>query len=429
MNRAKAIWIPIILLGWAMTVVAAPAWNGSIEENDGWSTVNNPRSPIGEREVIETDLLWRIGGEEEDVLFGLIEDAVVDEEGNAYLLDTVLSTIHVVSPTGEVERTLSREGDGPGEFRFARELRFLPDGALGIMEMMPGRIVSVDRQGTPRPSFALGDQGQGVMNHLSHIAANGTNVLIGQIVTNFGNGVSTTVHSLASYDAGGNQLAVIREHRDEQRGDNISLDFGGGENDFTRRFSLCPDGRVVLFPEAGGYRMEILDIQGVRRKIIRRDYESVRRSKQDLDDQRKQAEAMRERFQGDVEMRIEEWARDISDVIVRPDGALWVVNSQGDRDRTDGTIGWFDVFDHDGRYTHRLALRADYDPDRDNYVVTGNSLFVFKEAQKAPPRTSTMGGAGGGMMVMMVSGGTPDEEEDEEEEALPYEVICYRLPD
>lgn len=405
-----------------------PAWGGVIEEEDGWTTVSNPYEPAGPDQVFETEQLWRIGAEEDDVLFGLIEDAQVAGDGTTYLLDTVLSTVHVVSPDGVVERQISGEGDGPGEFRFAREMVFLPGGALGIMEMMPGKIVSVDRQGVPRPSFAFGDGGEGMMSHMTHIESNGRHVLIGSVVSNFGEGSATTDYRLAAFDGDGNEISVIRSNHVEQRGANISLDFGGGENDFTSRFVLTSDDRVVLFPEAGGYRLDVYDLQGEPQRRIRREYESIRRSEEELEDARKQAEAMQRRFNGSVEMEIEEWSRDIHEVIARPGGDLWVLSSRGDRDRPDQAVGLFDVFDREGRYSHRVAYRADYDPERDYYVFRGDRLYVFKEAAKAPPRTQTMGG-GGTQMVMMVASGTPDdEEEDPDEEPMPYEVICYRLP-
>jgi len=189
----------------AASAVAAPDWQGTIDQEDGWQVVNNPAEPMEEDQVIRPQEMWRFGGDdEEDILFGLIEDAVVDEEGNAYLLDTVLSTILVVDEQGEVLRTVSGEGDGPGEFRFARELVFLPDGALGIMEMMPGKIVSVTRDGTPRPSFALAEaDGGGMMNHLQHLATNGDVVAIGRMSTTFGEGQAT--------------IADRRQHRHRRR--------------------------------------------------------------------------------------------------------------------------------------------------------------------------------------------------------------------
>ena len=411
----------------AASAVSAPAWKGTIGEEDGWRVVENPATPVGPDEVIRPEPQWRIGGDDEELVFGLIEDALVDEEGNAYLLDSVLSTIYVVSPDGEILRTLGREGDGPGEFRFARELIFLPAGALGIMEMMPGKIVVVDREGDPRPSFALSDGGQGMMYHLQHVAANDDAVLLGKIVTSMGNGSVSTHYALSSYATDGSEKAVLLENKVEQAGGRISLNLGGGENEFTTNFTLCPDGRVVVFQDPKEYRLEVYDTGGSKRQLIRRDYRSVRRSDEALEEARRQSEAMRERFGGTVELEIQEYARDISDVIARPDGEIWVANSQGDKDCPAQSIGLFDVFDRDGRYVRRGRIEADFDPERDNFRLRDDRLFVFKEAQKAPPRTSTTGGAGGGMMVMMVSGGSA-EEEDDDQEIRPYEVICYRLP-
>ncbi|MBU8871660.1 MAG: hypothetical protein KOO60_12410 [Gemmatimonadales bacterium] len=432
-HKNRSQWGVVIAFAAAVTLLAvsagsAPTWNGTIGEEDGWPVVNNPANPIHEDQVIRPEQLWRIGGDEEDTLFGLIEDALVDEAGNSYLLDSVLSTIYVVSRDGDITSTLGGEGDGPGEFRMGSEMVFLPNGAVGIMEMMPGKIVVLDRDGTPLPSFAMSEGGQGMMNHLQHISANDDAVLIGKVVTNFRDGEVVTRYSLSSHDADGTELAVLLENKEEQSGGQISLNMGDGKNAFTRNFSFCPDGRVVIFPEEKEYKLEIYDTAGVKQQLIRRKYESVRRSEKELEGMRKQQEQMRERFGGTVELEIDQYARDISAVIVRPDGEIWVANSQGDKDCPEQSIGLFDVYDQGGRYTRRVRIEADFDPDRDNFRLLDDRLFVFKEAQKAPPRTSTSGG--GGMMVMMITtGGAQDEDEDEDEEIRPYEVICYKLPD
>ncbi|MDX2475183.1 MAG: hypothetical protein QNL91_15920 [Candidatus Krumholzibacteria bacterium] len=126
-------------------------------------------------------------------------------------------------------------------------------------------------------------------------------------------------------------------------------------------------------------------------------------------------------------MEIEEMARDISAVIARPNGELWVMNSRGERECPAGHIGIFDVFDTQGRFVRTLRREADYSPDDDQYLIRGNHLYVLKEAQNAPDRTFS--GGGGNMMMVMSSGGGGEEEEDDDEEPRPYEVICYELPD
>jgi hypothetical protein len=432
MSKNRVRWSVGLVLMMAVSMLAGPAgsaptWGGSMGMEDDWPVVNNPATAMAPEEVIKPEQQWRIGADEEDVIFGLIEDALVGEDGSIYLLDTVLNTVYVMDDNGEIVGNLGGEGDGPGEFRFAREMVFLPKGTLGIMEMMPGKVVVVDLEGNPHPSFALTDDGQGMMYHMQHVDANKEAVLIGKVVTAFNEGSVTTKYSLSSYDGDGSEIATLFEHSEKQSGGNISLSMGGGENAFTSNFTLCDDGRVVVFQNPKEYKLEVLDAGGTKKHIIRRDYETVRRSDEELEESRLQAEQMRERFNGNMEMAIEEFADDISDVIARPNGDIWVANSQGNRDCPENSIGIFDVFDTEGHYTKQVRIEADYDPERDQYKLEGDMLFVFKEAQNAPDRTSTMGGGGGGMMVMMVSsGGASDEDEDEE--IRPYEVICYRLP-
>ncbi len=411
----------------ASSVVSAPTWGGSIMEEDGWPVIMNPATPMEGEEVIRPEQKWRIGGDEEDVIFGLIEDALVDKEGRVYLLDTVLNTVYLMGPDGEIIGNLGGEGDGPGEFRFAREMVFLPEGTLGIMEMMPGKVVVVDFAGNPRPSFALSGGAQGMMYHMQHIDANEETVVIGKVVTEFTSESVTASYTLSSYLGDGSELATILENKEEQTGDNVSLSFGSGDNDFTSNFTLCQDGRVVVYKNPKKYELEVYDTKGSRKHIIRREYETVKKSDKEIASARKQMEELRNRFGGNMEMEIDEYSNDISNVIARSNGDLWVTNSQGDKDCPEHCIGIFDVFDKDGQYTKRLRIEADYDPGRDLFRVRDNMLFVFKEAQNAPDRTSTMGGGGGGMMVMMVSsGGASDDDEDEE--IRPYEVICYELP-
>ena len=53
-----------------------------------------------------------------------------DDDGNIYLLDSQLSEVKVFSPDGEPLKTLSREGDGPGEFRALSSVHVLPGDTL-----------------------------------------------------------------------------------------------------------------------------------------------------------------------------------------------------------------------------------------------------------------------------------------------------------
>lgn len=423
---ASVICLMILMVHFAAgTAGAVPAWKVTESVENGVPLLSNPAQPRDGETVVAADQQWRLGADEAaDPLFGLAADAIADAEGNTYLLDSVMNTVYVISPRGEVLRQLGREGDGPGEFRNASELAFMPDGSLGVLMAMPGQVVCLDPAGDPRPGFHPGGENNMGMNHLQHLAVDGREVVVGRVHTAFDNEAVTVVYSLARYAADGSPAAVLRERKDVQTGGNVSISLGGDEEDITRSWVLTPRGDVVLFPRPFAYRLEYFDRQGKPARVVTREYETVRRSDEDIAAARKQAKAMSERFAG-VEMQVEERARDISAVYPRPDGSLWVANSSGSRECPAGSLGVFDVIDPEGRYVRTLRVDGvDYDPERDNFVIAGDRLYVFKEAQKAPSRTSTSGG--GGMMMVMIQSGS-DEEEEDDGETRPFEVICYRI--
>ncbi len=420
---AARVVLATILILTAMTALAAPAWQGKEDYEDGILTVYNPNQPLNQPSVIKPEPQWRIGDEDE-VLFGLVTDAQRAQNGTTFLLDAVLSTVYEISPTGEVRRTLGHEGDGPGEFRNAISLALLPDRNVGIVEMMPSHMVVLDHEGLPRPSIELGD-GEGERSHVQSIAVDGDRMVMGLFSTRFNQGNAEIRHTLGTFNLDGTLQHKLLHTMETQSGGNISISTGQ-DNDFMNNWSVGSDGQIAVYRRTSQYLVEVFGADGKPVRNIRREYKSVRRPDEEIEDARRQQEQMRERFGGNVQMEIEEMARDISDVIARPNGELWVLSSEGLRDCPEGHIGVFDVFDTKGRFVHQMRLEADYSPDDDQYLIRGNHLYVLKEAQNAPDRSFS---GGGGMMTMVISsGGGNDEDEDEDEEPAPYEVICYELP-
>ncbi len=416
--------LTILLL--ATACVAAPTWLGFETLEDGVPTVRNPESPVYGETLLEPEQLWRIGGDDdpEETLLGLITDAVVDEDGVTYILDATMSTVLAISPEGEILRRVGREGDGPGEFRSGQELELLPDGNLGVLELMPGRIVVMDREGIPVSGWRLfGDGGQTGMSHMRHMEASGDALVVGLISTSFAEGKVVIRNILGRYGSDGEQQVAILENSEEQSGGAIRLSIGGGD-DFAGNFTTLPDGRVVVFQKAREYKVEIFAPDGTPERVIRRDYESLRRLDEDIEEARELAAELASRFGDDGGDNVQEYENDIAQVVARADGELWVLSSRGVRDCPSGHLGVFDVYDTDGRYDRTLRIAADYDPEDDNFLVVGDRLYVFKQAQNAPDRSFS--GGGGNMVAVVIGGG--DDDEDDGEEPMPFEVICYRLP-
>jgi hypothetical protein len=406
----------------ALPAAAAPVWGGAMGQEDGAPLVMNPKADPADQKTIKAVEQWRLGGEnEDDPLLGLISDVAVDADGNAYLLDSNLSQIHVMAPGGEHLRVLGREGEGPGEFRAGRRLALLPGGDVAVMQMLPGQIVVIGGDGTPRPSPQL-EGFDGGMRHFEAMAADARGFVVGGMSTSFGDGGITMTQQLARWDREGASQAVLCRNEKRESGNSISL---GGGDEFSRRWVLCGDGRVVVFGQEDVYRLEVYGADGARERVITREYDRLKQTDEALDRQRRQMEEMRERFSSNTELEIEQFERDVQGVVPRPDGGLWVGTGRGARRAPEGSLGWFDVLDADGRLTGSVLIEADYDPARDNYVIRGDRLFVLKEAQMT---SSTMSAGGGGAQMMIVMSGGGGADDDEDEEAMPFEVICYRLP-
>jgi len=418
-----AVLCPLILFSLVTSVGAAP-WKAGTATEDGVPAVLNPATPRDGTRVLKAREAWRLGADEvHDPLLGRVTDVLTDANGNSYVLDGDLSQIHVVDRDGRLLRTIGREGDGPGEIRNADQLIQLPGGDIGVLEMMPGGVVVIDPMGEPREGFHPGGEGGDFMMFPGHIEADDQGIVLGRVATSMTDAAVVTTYSLARYARGGAPLVSFFSLREEQKGDEISLSMGEEKDAFTRQWTLLPDGGVVVFSDSFDYRLRLYGADGSPRGIIRRDYDTLKRTPEDLAAARKQAAEMQERFQG-VRQEVEERERDISSVVARPDGSLWVANSAGDRARPDG-VGLLDVFDPQGRYTHTLRIEGvDFDPGRDRYLIDGDRLYVLREALKLPPRTMSSGG--GGMQMMMIQ--TTDTGEDkDDEEAGPHQVVCYDL--
>lgn len=416
-SRIMPALLAALVLGAAGAAFAEPA------------RIDNPRFPAHGDQILPAEELWRWGGDEEhDPLLGRVADAVIDADGNVYVLDANLSVIHVLSPEGALLRTIGGEGDGPGEFRNAGEIAWLPGGDLGVLEMMPGRIVAMSPTGEPRSSFRPEGTDGAMMAMPQHFESHADGVVVGQFGAHMRDGGMESWMRLARYDAQGKLLATYRETSQQQSGNSISFSSGDEEGEFISHWTLAPDGRLVMYAQPRAYELEILAADGSPQAVITRPYESLHFSDEEMDAQRKQRESMQQTYGIQTDAPLEEWHRDIAAVIARPNGELWVATSRGAAACPSGSLGVFDVFDDRGRYHRTLRFDGvDYDPDRDDFVVHGDRILVFKEARMASPKMTTAGG--GGSTMMMISGVSAVDDEEDDGEFRPMEVVCYRLPE
>lgn len=407
---APAVATAALTSAWAAGAAAGP-WKGTEESRAGVMHMLNPAQPMNAPRTIALQERFRLGGEDEDVLFGVVADIQEDAEGNLYLLDAQLNQVQVFDKAGAPLRNIGREGEGPGEFRGANSLIWTPDGNLGVLQVFPSKIVVLTRTGepageipTPKPAgegfaFLLGVQSAGDrlamvcgLNQPSEQGFTQKNLLC------YADTKGSILKELHSASAG-MQMAnpVIAESQWDL---------------FRNRWQAADDGRVFTVKDFRKYEITVWTPDGKGDRVIVRDYPAHVRSA----DEKKRVEDIYRRFTRQVpvpnlkyEMEPNHPPIDFGGIHVRDDGSLWVETSRSSTNPAADQIGVFDVFDRKGHFAEQVTLKGYRDHEDDAVFFVGEHVFVITDFISS--LAALQGGSGG--------------EEEAEADAKPMEVICY----
>jgi hypothetical protein len=353
-------------------------------------------------------------------LFGVISQVKACPAGNIYLLDSQLSEVKVFSPEGEFLKTLSREGDGPGEVRNPNDMIFMPDGTLGLVQQFPGKIVQVDLDGNPAGDFSPGNKAAdaGGFIALADAKSGGGNLVLG--------GVSISVDAQAQAQDRTVYVASFDETGAEKvRYQDLTYRWAPPSVTLTewqmlflwRRWAVNDKGQVLLPPVHDEYAIHVFNPDGSVDRVIEREYESWARGGGDPSVAETVMGAIQRGIerQGvpDVNTEMEPNEPDINRIHIRDDGSIWVLSSRGFREQQDGIMCTFDVFNEAGHFQKKVGVACEGDGVNDGLFFVGSDRVVvvtgFIDALIAQ-----MGGGGGGT-------------EDDVEEAAPMEVICFQI--
>jgi len=375
--------------------------------------VDNPAKAPSGVETIELKELWRVGGWDDEVLFGVISDIVTDDSGNYYMLDSQLSEIQVYSADGEYLDTIGREGEGPGEFRRSFNLMMQPSGNLGVLQILPSRIIGLTPDGNPADGFQLPEAEEGSGFPMLFQAQNaGEDMAITHGFMQPGQTGFTQMSILSLFDGeGGNERKLYEQ--------SFGLDIANPRivekewDVFRNRWSSGPDGRVYAAIDYGEYKITVWTPNGEMSHVISREYSAHKRSAED-------AERVLDIFKGftrqipapNISFEMEETWNPVQTLSARDDGTLWVQNSRGSQELPKGEVARYDVFDKSGKLARQLVLKGQGDSQKDGYFIVGDKLFVVTDFLDA-------------MMALQGGGGAAEEADAEAE---PMEIICYQLP-
>jgi len=395
-----------------ISIMAAVASGGeSVTTNDVVHVRNSDEPSQGVRtlRLIEK---WRVGGEDDDMLMGVITDVLAGPDSSVWLLDRQLCQVLVYSADGEYLRTLSREGDGPGEIRMPRKMLWMTDGSLGILDRSSGQITRIDDEGLPMSSFHVkADDGVATGNIQLDNAdyRGGTLVLCGTGWRNEG-GEFTQFNFLAIYGEDGS----ARRHLMEVPS---GFDFSTRSFDETNTYfvgqdgwAIDDDGLIYYAPERDRYEVHVLDAAGNLIRIIARDYKQRRRTAEDK-------ESMAGGYSmsidnEDVELRTKFLDFDpvINQLRIDHRGHLWVSHSRSQRDLPDDILRTFDIFDGDGHYCEILKISGEADMDLDRLIPLADGRFVLVRNFSDAIRS-------------MFAAYDDDDEESDLQDSKPLEVV------
>jgi 6-bladed beta-propeller len=390
----------------------AGAWAGKVSQGaNGVKTVASPAKGFAESATIKLPELWRLGGdsESEEEFFGVISDIDIDDAGQVYLLDSQLNEAKIYTKDGEFVRSIGREGEGPGEFRRPSAM-FFTKKDVAIIQMMPGKIVLLTKDGKPAGDQPIPQAPDGGFQLVQGGEARGGNVVLFMARQQFDQaaGKWSRTSFLASIDAAGKQTA---EYTSKENVINMAA---ATMNDatwdtFERRWELGADGKVYSCNSYPNYEITVYDKSGKVDKVITREYKPVARTAEEKDFMNRMFSHWAKMIPN-CKVEIDPMVKNIENIYLRDDGSLWVLTSAGARNLPKGTLGVFDVFNPEGQFVKQVTLQGQGDPLEDLYVFEKDRFYVVTSFLQAAMSAEGVQGL-----------------YDEADEPEPMAVICYKL--
>ncbi|MCK4304261.1 MAG: hypothetical protein KAY24_08470, partial [Candidatus Eisenbacteria sp.] len=306
---------------------SAGEWKGKRVVKDGVVHVMNPAEPMEPPAIYELRELWRLESETEDgeLVFGMLRDVKVDKDGNVYILDTHLRTVHVISPTGEYLRSIGRAGEGPGELDHPVRLSFLDDGTLCIADANRGKLVLLTKDGRPAGEWRVKLDGYDRARlDLALASPHGflANVATRRI------GKEATRHSdlIGIFDDEGQLIARAAE-REYTRVRGANFIYDEEKMASLRLLGTTVDGYPLVAQSYLDYRIDVFSPDGRKKMVIEREYEPVRRRKELIAESRAYWEGYFSRKRN-AKIIVSEYEMSVGKAAGYEDGSIWVGTSR-----------------------------------------------------------------------------------------------------
>jgi hypothetical protein len=375
--------------------------------------ISNPAEPPAVQ-IWALHEVWRLDNEDnsELPLLGTPTQALVDTAGHVYVLDSQMARVLKISPEGRFLDSLGRAGQGPGELDNPNTLLLRPGGEIGLVQVFPGRVVFLDRDG--RPAGSMSAQGSNAMFQRVEWARDAFVVAGKSMVFGDDSSGAVTRRFLARYGIGGERGRVFLETEEKASYDPPVIDERATWFPVWA-WDVATDGSILVAAARDTYRIDWYEPDGTLRCVITRPFQPCRRT---AEEKHKVERGMRI-WRGGTELEAKKIVLDAEPVIkeirVHGDGRIWVRSCHCDRDLPEGILQRYDVFDATGhiegevQLAWQVKLDNDYfdmlDDDRVIWYRNGRSAVNarFATVEKHDPGDEGLSDEGIGLQVIMLA--------------------------
>ena len=317
---------------------------------------------------------WCLGGESDNHVVGLIIDAVGDDEGNIYLLDYRFQVVFVISPEGDLVRTIGGLGDGPGETRSASRLFSKNDGKIGIVDMRTSKISWLSTLGIPlsTTSLRLNSDGSGVLALYDARIYDGGYVAAFMRQNPNKNGARIQI-ALAQILDEGPEAKIIFTAPDKMISRRGPIDSEVDSYNFVHNcWDVSANGEVFIAPDRDSNSIEVFSNNGKSHAGFN---VACERSERTRFEKQKVIEAF---GAGDRKFKVADFDPFFSHVWCDENGQVWTCSPGREKQENSTTYLQYDVFTSLGDHQYRIDIES---PRGNTFSPSTASLFIIDSSR------------------------------------------------
>jgi hypothetical protein len=309
-------------------------WKGTIEVKDGVTIVKNPREPLYAemRLDLEDELSIKGIDEDGDFLFAEARSIAVDSNDNIFICDRKESSIKIFDRCGNFLKTIGGRGQGPGEMSDPGIVRISNNNELVVLDFQNRCLLFFSTEG----------------EYIKTLNSRGM-LLLGLRLDSKGNFIVSTLklsqsfpeYELIKFDPHLNPLFKIGSMPYQQ---NLRA-----LNPFAPGYTYAVDQNDnIVYGYPNKYEIQIFSPQGtILRKIIK-DYDAVRVTDAEKEEENSQAPSY-------VSFDFPDTHSAFQSILVDEEGRIFVKTWKNEEGRKGF---YYDIFDSQGRYTAKIFFEA-----------------------------------------------------------------------